>query len=259
ARIGHVDAAVVPDDQVVAAEPLGQDSRLATRVVGAHLLRACRDRVQPPIRAKGLAIASLAVRDKDADLAIEVNPVRLVVRDIVEEDLAPRVRRWSLGEPVAVAHELPVLTGEKYLLHLRRTLAGLDGRRPILPQPAHGIREDLRGMLAVVATGAPGVVDFVAGEGQGALHLLVRHPPVAAVDVLIAAPILEKDPKRFRLDLANQCGIDIAAAQPHISADGTEDAAEGVRPFPGCRERADRAAAGAANAAIIAIVRKPDG
>ena len=37
---------------------------------------------------------------------------------------------------------------------------------------------DLGAVLAAVPAGAPGVLDLVAGEGQGTLHLLVGHPPV---------------------------------------------------------------------------------
>ena len=40
--------------------------------------------------------------------------------------------------------------------------AGFRRRWPILPQPAHGVGENQRGVFRVVAFLAPGVVDFVA-------------------------------------------------------------------------------------------------
>ena len=91
--------------------------------------------------------------------------------------------------------------------------------------------------LAVVAAVAPVVIDFVAGEVEGAFHLLVGHPPVAAVDVLVGAAVLEEDADRLRLVLADQGRIDVAAAQADVGADRAEDAAERVGPFPGGGER----------------------
>ena len=93
----------------------------------------------------------------------------------------------ALGEPVALGDERPVLAGDEDLLELLRPGAGLHGLGPVLPEPSHGVGEDLGGVLAAVAAGAPVVVDLVAGEGQGPLHLLVGHPPVAAVDVQVVS------------------------------------------------------------------------
>src|SRR5262249_34963790 len=48
----------------------------------------------------------------------------------------------------------------------------------------------------------------------------------------------------------------VAPAQADVGANGAEYAAEGVGPLPGRRERADGAAAGAADAAVVAVVRQ---
>ena len=105
---------------------------------------------------------------------------------------------------------------------------------------------------------APVVVDLVAGEDQGPLHLLVGHPPVAAVDVQVGAAVLEEDADRLRLVLADQRRIDVPAAQADVGADRAEDAAERVGPLPGRGERGDRPAAGPGDAAVVAVAREPD-
>ena len=54
-----------------------------------------------------------------------------------------RVGGRSFGELVALGDELPVLAGEEDFLELRRAGAGLHGAGPVLPEPAHGVGEDL--------------------------------------------------------------------------------------------------------------------
>ena len=105
---------------------------------------------------------------------------------------------------------------------------------------------------------APGVLDLVASEGEGALHLLVGHPPVAAVDVQVLAAVLQEDADRLGLVFADQGRIVVAAAQADVGADGAEDATEGVGPLPGGGEGADGAATGAADAAVVAVLRQLD-
>ena len=121
------------------------------------------------------------------------------------------------------------------------------GCGPILPEPAHGVGKDLGGVLAVVSAVAPGMVDFVAGKDQRAFHFLVGHPPVAAIDVLVVAAILQEDAERLGLILADQRRVDVAAAQADVGADGAEDAAKSIGPFPRRGEGADRPAAAAAD------------
>ena len=113
-------------------------------------------------------------------------------------------------------------------------------------------------MLAVVTAVAPVVVHLVPGEDQRSLHLLVGHPPVAAVDVQVGAAVLEEDADRLGLELADQSGIVVAAAQPDVSADRAEDAAKRVGPLPRGGEGADRAAAGTADGAVVAVPGEPD-
>src|SRR5215510_5079183 len=111
-------------------------------------------------------------------------------------------------------------------------------------------------MLDVVSAVAPGVVDLVASEGESAFHLLVGHPPVASVEVQVVLAVLEEDADRLGLELANQRRIVVAAAQADVGADRAEDAAKGVGPLPRRREGADGPAAGAADTAVIAILRE---
>ena len=144
AGVGDVDAAVVADDQVVAAEAVGDHRRLAVGVVGEDLLGAAGDRVEPAVGAERLAVAASSCRrGTRLDLAVEADLYVLLLRDVVEEDLALGVDGRAFGELVAFADELPVLAGDQDLLQLRRARAGLHRRGPVLPQPAHGVGEDL--------------------------------------------------------------------------------------------------------------------
>src|SRR5688572_11751408 len=108
-------------------------------------------------------------------------------------------------------------------------------------------------MLGIVRSVAPLMRHFVAGEREGPLHFLVGHPPVAAVDVQVARAIFQEDANRLGLVLANQRGIVVTAAEADVRTDRAEHAAEGVGPFPGGRERADRAARSAADRSIVAL------
>ncbi len=105
---------------------------------------------------------------------------------------------------------------------------------------------------------APRVVHLVARKPQSALHLLVRHPPVAAVDVLVRRAVLQEDADRLRLGLADQRRILVPAPQPDVSADRREDARERVRPLPRRRPRRDGAGARAADGAVASALRKVD-
>ena len=102
-------------------------------------------------------------------------------------------------------------------------------------------------MLAVVAAVAPDVVDLVTGEGKRALHFLVGHPPVAAIDVEVVGAVLEENADRLGSYLRIERRVFVAAAQADVRADRAEHAAESVGTFPRRRERTDRAAARAAD------------
>jgi hypothetical protein len=114
-------------------------------------------------------------------------------------------------------------------------------------------------MFAVVSFGAPHVLDFVSGPGESAFHGLVRHPPITAVDVEVAVAVLEEDAKRFRFGLANERVIAVATAQTDVCSDRGKDAAKIVGALPGSGERADRAAAAAADATVVAVLAQHDG
>src|SRR5829696_2680853 len=108
-------------------------------------------------------------------------------------------------------------------------------------------------MFAIVPAIAPGMLDVVPSKDQGAFHHLIGHPPVTAIDVLIARTVLKINPDRFGLSLANQCGVNVATAQTDISPDAAKDPPKRIGSFPGGGERADRATARPGDAAIIAI------
>ncbi|MFO0007554.1 MAG: hypothetical protein ACK559_41210, partial [bacterium] len=130
--------------------------------------------------------------------------VCLACPHVVEKHRALGVGRRPLGELETLAHEPPVLVGQKNLLQLRAPLASSCRRRPAAPQPFHGRGKHLRGVLAVVAAVTPGVSHLVAREGEAALDGLIGHPPVAGVDVEIVGAILEEDAERLGLDLADE-------------------------------------------------------
>src|SRR5690349_8144356 len=108
-------------------------------------------------------------------------------------------------------------------------------------------------MLAIVAAFPPNVVHLVAREGQGAFHLLVGHPPIAPVNILIGAAVLEKNANPFWLHFTNDGGIRIAAAEADVSANAAEDPAESIRPLPGSRERANGPRTCSSDGPIVAI------
>ena len=51
---------------------------------------------------------------------------------------------------------------------------------------------------------APRVVYLVAGKCQRTFEGLVRHPPVAAVDILVAVTVLQKDAQTLGLELPHE-------------------------------------------------------
>src|SRR5262249_8550368 len=91
------------------------------------------------------------------------------------------------------------------------------------------------------------------------LHFLIGHPPIAAIDVLVVAAVLQKDANWLGLVLADQRRIDIAAAEAHIRTNRAEDPREGVWPLPGGSERTNGAAGAAANRPVIAALGKANG
>ena len=115
AGVGHVDAAVVANDQVVAAKSLGDHRRLACGVVGQNLVAAGGHGIEPAVGPEGLAVALLRVGQEQAHLAVEADLVGLAVGDVVEEDLA-----LGVGAGPSVnwypSARAPVLAGQQDLL-----------------------------------------------------------------------------------------------------------------------------------------------
>ncbi len=107
-----------------------------------------------------------------------------------------------------------------------------------------------------VAALVPGVGHLVARVGQCLLHLLVGRPPVAVGEPQVVGAVLQENPDRLGLELANQGRIDVAAAMRAETAHVAEDASEGGRTFPGRRERADPAAARAGNGPVVTVGRQ---
>ena len=98
----------------------------------------------------------------------------------------------------------------------------------------------------------------VTGVGQGALHGLVGHPPIAAVDIVIVGAVLEENAESFRLGLADEARIAVAAAETDVGADDAEDAGKFRGTFPRRGEGGDGPAAGAADGAVVAGFRETD-
>src|SRR5262249_740937 len=138
-------------------------------------------------------------------------------------------------------------------------LAGFDGLWPVFPKPAHGIRKKRCPMFAIVRAFSPDVLDLISGKRKRTLKGLVRHPPVAAVAIIIIRAVLQKDSNRFRLVFADERGVSIAPTQSHVGSDGAENAAELIRTFPGRRESADRTARRTTDGPVIAISGETNG
>ena len=81
-------------------------------------------------------------------------------------------------------------------------------------------------MVAAMSAGSPVVVHLIAGEVRAPFHLLIGHPPVAAVDIQVGAAILEENADRLRFGLTDQGGIHVATAETDVGSDSTEDTVE---------------------------------
>ena len=206
-----------------------------------------------------MAVGAFGVGDELSRFSVGADLIRFARGDVGEEDLALGVHGGALGETVTLADELPALAGDQERAEaLEGRAAGLDGLRPIVPEPADRIGEQLRAVFAVVAAVAPDVAMVVTGVGQGALHGLVGHPPIAAVDIVIVGAVLEENAESLGLGLADEARIAVAAAETDVGADDAEDAGEFRRTFPRRGEGGDGTAAGATDGAVVAGFRKAD-
>ncbi len=91
-----IDGPVVAHDQVIGANALGEDRRLAAGVIRQDLARTGGGREEPAIGPERLAIGALGFGDKQANLAVEPDLVGLAIRNVVEEDLALGVGERAL-------------------------------------------------------------------------------------------------------------------------------------------------------------------
>ena len=187
---------------------------------------------------------------------------------VAEVEVALGVAAGAVGEAVAFADELPItglaavgedigerlVAGEVVLGHRLG-----ERRQRGTPEPAEGIGQDRAAVLSAVAAGAEHELEIVAHERQRAGHLLVRQRPVAVEVVQVVRAVLQEDADRFALGLADPRGVDVAAADVGEAADLREHLAELVGPFPRDGEGADRAAAHAADGALVGVVGELDG
>ena len=153
---------------------------------------------------------------------------------------------------MALGDDAPLLHGIQDLGDVVPLGAGLALRRrdrvfPIAPQPAERVGQDRGALDVVVAPVSRDEADVVARVLEGAGHRLVPDPPVAAVDVQVAAAVLEEDADRPRLGLADEGGVHVTRAQSGVGADERQHAPERIGPVPGHRERADASGRGAAD------------
>ena len=142
---------------------------------------------------------------------------------------------------------LPGFVGQQDLHDgLRRGGRGADGSGIVAPEPAQGVGQDRRALLAAVPLRADDELHIVAGEAQRRRDILIADIPVAGVDVLIGGAVLHKDAQRARLVFADVGGEGVAAAQVGEAADVTDDAVELIGARPGGDEGGDAAGTRAA-------------
>ena len=146
---------------------------------------------------------------------------------------------------------------QQRLQHIVARVAGLDGCRPALPKPAHGVGEHFRAVPDAVAAAVPVGNLLVACEIECRFQQQVLLPPFAEEGIPgVFHSVLEEDAQRLGFVFAHQRRIFVAAPHGDIGADGAIDAVEQVRAVPGGREGGDAAAAGAADGPVIRVVRQ---
>src|SRR5262249_48101455 len=155
AGMSDIHAAVVADDEIIAAEAIGDHRRLARWIIRDNLIRSAGDGEKPAVGAEGLAVAALIGGEELSHLAVEADLVSLAGRHVVEEALALGIDCGAFRGAVALGHQLPVLAGQEDFLELRRATAGLHWSGPVLPQPAHGVGKELGSVLGVVTLRSP--------------------------------------------------------------------------------------------------------
>src|ERR1043165_5181383 len=156
--------------------------------------------------------------------------MNLPVATVAEENFSLRIDRRSFGEFVSLTNKLPFFAGNQDSVEgVVSSLVRRHRLRPIFPKPAHLVGKNTGALLAAVIAVTPGVIHFVAGEGQRALHGLIRHPPIASAFVVIVRTILQKNAKWLRLEFADQSRIAISAAQTDVSSNRAPHATKSIR------------------------------
>ena len=181
-----------------------------------------------------------------------------IILGVGEEDIAVFIDRGTFGESEALAQQIPFLARlQKRIDATLLQQRGLCHRLGIiLPQPAQRIRQNRPTVLAGVALGSGGERALVAGILKRGKDLLISYEPVAGIVVLVGAAILQEDPQRFGLGLADERSQQLSAAKIGEAADKTQHAAEGIRPGPRRIESSDAAGARAGDSVIIRIFRQ---
>lgn len=252
---GVVDVFGVADDDVVGGGILDETFEFAGfEVVGADVDAGGVEGF--PVGSEGDAVGFCSVFGKESFFAIGGDFVEFAVGDVGEVEGAIGGDGEAFGPVVADGDELPVFAGDEVFGGAGFAFVEVDGDgrfAVVFPEPGEGFEEDFVAFLAAVAAFIPAVGVFVAGEFESALHRLVGHPPIAAVDVEVIFAILEEDAEGLGFGFADEGGVVISSAEADVGSDHGVNAAEVVRPFPGGGEGGDGTGGSAAEGAVIGV------
>ncbi len=96
-RFRHVDVASMRHHQIIAANARGNNRRFPDSIVRNNFFVRTGDRIETPVRPKGLAGAFPGIEQELAHLAVEANLVGLAGGSVVEENFALRVGGRTVG------------------------------------------------------------------------------------------------------------------------------------------------------------------
>src|SRR5579875_3563065 len=111
-RMRDIDVAFVSNDDIIAADALGNHFRFAAPVVGQHLLRPCNC-IEPAVGTERLTVGSFGIGAEETYFPIKTDFVGFAVGNVVEEDLTLGIDGRTFGELVTFSHQLPVLAGQE--------------------------------------------------------------------------------------------------------------------------------------------------
>lgn len=138
------------------------------------------------IGSEGDAIGFGGVFGEKGFLAVGGDFPEFAIGDVGEVEGAVGGEGEAFGPVVSFADDLPVFAGDEPFGGAGFCVVevGGDGSFAVVfPEPGEGFGHDFGAFFAAVFSFVPAVGVFVTGELEGALHGLVGHPPVAAVDV----------------------------------------------------------------------------